>query len=484
MLNKLYNSFNKAEKDAIKTVREMNESLTEKAEYTASIIRGQKINPLTNYIHLNVLHDSQPTDISSGPAFVNDYNNSMRPSTKAKSLIERTGKVSPLNFDIFSSAERGAKFVLMDYNLTEPIRTARKTINKTISDLEKNGKMSKKNRQVVNAINKAVEESIENLLVNSYTSSSIGDDVVDYVSKQGYRGVLAGTGRFAAEFLSNVGFILVSDPDTFTEGIKHTKFLMSADAPKVMQNVNSKETNRIFPTDMLSGRLIDTNILSQSTGIKGAKSKNPILNRLEQFWNRTGKKYKNGVELTADFLISTPDKAIMRPIWFGSFANQFEKITGKKVDFKKIAENDSDYMEENREAIDKAKNIADERSVITGASSNAFSGILKGTSKPNQSSTIKAFNNFNNFMTRFLIYEYITARTGIYAAMGNGSLSRKQGVALLGAVTTRMSVYSLLAKALGGGLIGLLFDDEEEEKKSIDKQVGQALASTFTSFVS
>lgn len=480
---KLYNSFNSAEKNAIKTVREVNESLTEKAEYTAAIIRGQKINPLTNYIHLNVLHEHKPSDLTSGASFIDSYNNSIRPSTKAKSLIERTGKVSPLNFDIFSSAEKGAKFVLMDYNLTEPIRTARKTINRTISNLEKNGKMSKKNRQVINAINAAVEESIDNLLVNAYTSTSVVDDAVNYISKQGYRSVLAGTGRFVSEFLSNVGFIIISDPNTFTEGIKNMGVIMSADAPQIMQNVNSKETNRIFPSDMLSGRMIDTSVLNQASGVKGATTKNAVLNKLEQFWNRTGKKYKNGVELTADFLISTPDKAIMRPIWFGSFANQFEKITGKKVDFKKIAENDEAYMEENREAIDQAKNIADERSVITGASSNAFTGILKGTVKPDQSTTVKAFNNFNNFMSKFLIYEYVTARTGIYAAMGNGSLTRKQGAALLGAVTTRMTVYSLLTKALGAGIIGLLFDDEEEEDKAIEKTTGQALASTFTSLI-
>lgn len=480
---KLYDSFNNAEKNAIKTVRDINESLTEKAEYTSAIIRGQKINPLTNYIHLNVLQENKPSDVTSDASFADNYNNSMRPSTKAKSLIERTGKVSPINFDIFSSAERGSKFVLMDYNLTEPIRTARKTLNRAISNLEKSGKMSKENRKIINAINKAVEEAIENLIMNSYTSTSIGDDVVDFISKQGYRGVLAGTGRFAAEFLSNVGFILISDPNTFTEGISHFKTIMSPNAPDIMKNVNSKETNRIFPSDMLSGRLVDTSILNQATGVKNAKAKNYALNRLEQAWNLYGKKYKNAVELTSDFLISTPDKAIMRPIWFGSFANQFEKIAGKKVDFQKIADNDADYMEENAEAIDKAKNIADERSVITGASSNAFTGILKGTSKPDQSTTIKAFNNFNNFMTRFLIYEYVTARTGIYAAMGNGSLSRKQGVALLGAVTTRMTVYSLLIKALGSGVVGLLFDDEEEEEKSIDKQVGQALASTFSSML-
>jgi hypothetical protein len=141
-------------------------------------------------------------------------------------------------------------------------------------------------------------------------------------------------------------------------------------------------------------------------------------------------------------------------------------------------------MDENKQAIEQAKIIADERSVITGASSNAFTGLLKGTTRVNQSASIKAFNNFNNFMTKFMVYEFVTARTGIMAAMGNGSLTKKQGVALLAATVTRMTVYSLLIKVFGEGVIGLLFDDEEEEKeKAPEKAVGQALASTFSSML-
>jgi glutaredoxin len=480
-VKELYNSFNSAEKAGIKTIQEVNQSLKEKAEYTASVIRGQRINPLSNYIHLNVLSDTKPNDLASGESFADQYNNSLKPSTKAKSLIERTGKVSPLNFDVFASAQKGAKFVLMDFHLTEPIRTARKTINKTMDAL---GKVDKDKRRIINAISNSFEESVENLVNNSYIETSIGDDVANYIKKQGYRSVLAGTGRFAAEFLSNVGFVIISDPTTFAEGLKHTAIIMSPEAPSIMHNVNSKEINRIFPSDTLSGRLIDTNILNEANGIKGGKAKNKIINKAQQIWNLTGKKYKNAVELTSDVLITTPDKAIMRPIWFGSFAANFKNETGQDVDFKKIAANDEVYMSKNKEAIDKAKDAADERSVITGASNNAFTGVLKGTSKPNQSNFIKGFNNFNSFMTRFLIYEYTSARTGIMAAMGNGSLSKRQGIALLGAVTTRMTVYSLLSKALGSGLIGLLFgDDDDDEEKSLDKSVGQALTSTFTSLL-
>jgi len=481
---KLYNSFNQAEKDAIKDIRGINESLREKAEFTAAIIRGDRIDPLNNYVHLNVLHEYQPNDLTSGSAFVTEYNNAMRPSTKAKSLIARTGKVSPLNFDIFASAQRGAKFVLMDFNLTKPIRTSRKTISGTIANLESKGRIPKEQRQIINAINAAFEESIETLLTNTFTQDSALDIAIDYISKQGYRAVLAGTNRFTSELTSNIGFAVISDPKALITGIKYRGVIMSSDAPMIMENLKSKQTNRVFPTDTLSGRLVDTSILSQASGIKGAVSKNPVKNKIQQIWNRSGKKYVNAIELQADALISTPDKLTMRPMWFGSFANQFENITGNEVDFKKIAENDETYMEANKEALDKATQLADERSVMVGATDNPFMGILKGNIKPDQKLALRAFNNFNNFMTKFLIFEYVTARTAIMAAIGNGSLTKKQGGAVLGAVATRMVVYGLILQMMGTGLMGLFFDDDEPEtEKSFMQKLGQAFASAFSSLL-
>ena len=481
---KLYKSFNQAEKDAINDIRGINESLREKAEFTAAIIRGDRINPLNNYVHLNVLHEYQPNDLTTGSAFVTEYNNSLRPSTKAKSLIARTGKVSPLNFNVFSSAERGAKFVLMDYNLTEPIRTARKTINEATKNLEEKGRIPKEQRQILNAVNNAFEESVEGLLTNSFTQDSLLDMASDYLSKQGYRAVLAGTSRFVSELSSNIGFAVISDPKAMETAFKDRGVIMSADAPVIMENLKSKQTSRIFPTDALSGRLVDASILSQASGIKGGKAKNIVANKIQQIYNLSGKKFVNTVELIADTLISTPDKATMRPMWFGSFANEFKTITGKDVDFDKIAANDETYMADNKEALDKATKKADERSVMIGATDNPFMGILKGTIKPEQKPLLRAFNNFNNFMTKFLIFEYVTARTAVNAALGNGSLTKKQGAAVLAAVTTRMVVYGLLIQMMGNGLMGLFFDDDEPEtEKSFLQKLGQAFASAFSSLL-
>jgi hypothetical protein len=484
-LDKLNKSFNQAEKDAIKAIRGVNESLKDKAQYTAAIIRGDAIDPLNNYVHLNVLHDTEPLDVSAATDFLNQANNSRRPSTRAKSLIARTKGAKPLNFDVFASAQRGAKFVLLDYNLTEPIRTARRTINQATADLEAEGRLPKQQRDVKNAIEGAFEEAVSNLLTNSILQNSVADEAIDFISKQGYRAVLAGTGRFVSELTSNVAFALLADPKAFSAGTKYKDIIMSTDAPLVLENVNSKQTNRIFPSDTLAGKFVDTSILSQASGIQGRSSKNPVFNKMLQIWNRSGKKYQNVVELTADTLISTPDKLVMRPLWFGSFANEFKKITGKEVDFKKIAANDEAYMNANKDAIEQSKKAADAKSVMAGATDNAFMGILKGTVKPNQSFSTRAFNNFNNYMTRFLIFEYVTARTAIYAMVGNGTLSKKQGAAMLGAVATRMTVYTLLSQMLANGLMGIfgLGDDEEEDEKSLMQKIGQSLTSTFTSLL-
>lgn len=481
---KLYNSFNEAEKKAIKTVQEINEAIRDKAVYTASVIRGDSIHPLNNYIHLNVLHEYRPEEAVSGVAFVDAYNNSLRPSTKAKSLITRTGKVSPLNFDLFASANRGAKFVLMDYYLTEPIRTARKTINEASAILKEDEVDNKQKRDILNAIDRAFEEATENLLTSNFTSSSFGDKVVEFVSKQGYRAVLASLPRFAAELSSNIAFVMIAAPKDFKLGVKYRDLVLSADAPNVMANVGSKQVNRIFPHDTLSGRLVDTSILNQASGVKGSRAKNDVANKIQQIYNLSLKKYQNVVEVMADALIATPDKMVMRPMWFGAFANEFKRMSGKDVDFDKIAANDEIYMAENKEAIDAARIIADQKTVLTGAADNAFMGVLKGTPKPNQKPLLRAFNMFNNFMTNFLVYEYMTARTGIMAAMGNGSISRKQGVALLGAVATRMTLYTLMTNILTNGLIGLFVDDEDEDdEKTFIQKVGQAIASSVTSMM-
>ena len=482
-LDKLYNSFNPAEKNSIKVIQDVNKEMLPLAEYTSGVIRGDKINPIDNYVHLNVIQDT--TETIKGTDSVTEFSDSLNPSTKAKSLISRTGKVAPLNFNIYSSAQRGAKFVLLDRYMTEPVRTARRTLKFAENKLEQdnNGRIPKEQRKIFNAIKGAFNESIEMDLVNMFTESTLGDRAFDYMSKQGYRTMLAGTGRFAAELLANLSYAVFVNPQALLTAGKLRSFVMSADAVQVMDNVNSTQTNRMFPGDKLSGRMVDTNILNQSIGKKDSKTKSIVANKLQQIYNLSLKKYMNFVELTADTLISSPDKMIMKPIWFGSFANAFKEAAGVEVDLDKIAKNDEAYMTKYAEAIKTAQVKADENSVQAGATTNPYQTFLKGKTNKNQSISARAFNIFNNFMQNFLIFEYMTARTGINAAVGNGMINKIQGAKMIAGVTSRMVLYTLLVKVMGSGLIGLFSDEEEEEKKDIDKQVGQAVLSAFSTLL-
>jgi hypothetical protein len=490
-IDKLYNSFNSAEKEAIKVMQEIKKAETEMAEFTGAVIRGKRIVPLNNHTHISVLSDTSKEDLDVGVSFANEYNDSLKPSTKAKNLMERTPGAKPINFDAYSTALKSAKYVLLDYNLTAPIRTARKAIKVAEIELEKDGNMSEEKRRIFNSVKAAFELAVTDLVNNSYVQTSTTQDVINSISKQGYRAVLAGLGKSSIELLSNLGFV-VFDPITFYKGVEHMGILLSEDGPAIMNNSKSIQTNRVFASG-LSGRMLDLGILDQSVGTKSSKTRGKIINKAQQIWNLTGKKFiKNPVELTADALISSPDKVIMRPYWLGSYISELEKQLGRKVtkeDLKKIAENDEQYMNENESAIEVATQVADRKSKLMGATKNAFAGLLRGKTRAEDKAGMAIVKNFNAFMTNFMVYEFNAAKTGVMAAIGDGTMTKREGAAVLAGVITRMTVYNLLIKAASSGVAGLmglalgLEDDEEEEEKTIDQLVTQSLASTFASLM-
>ena len=479
---KLFNSFNSAEKASIKTVDEINAANEPAAVFTASTIRGNSFNALNNYVHHNVLFTPDADSDATAPDFVGNYMSGLKPSTKGQSLIKRTGDVNPLNFDVYSSTRKGAEYVQLDYHMTAPIRTARKTIAEAKKRLEEQGRIPSDQREYINALERAYEEVNKNVLTSDFGETTIADRAADFMSRQGYRTVLAGTGRFIAELASNVGMALFVDQQAFEDGMKNSDLIFSDVGAKVMDNAGSTQKDRVY-AEGLAGRFVDPNVVDRAEGTAGARINSDIQNKIKQIWSFADQKWLGNVERIADYLISTPDKVVMRPMWFGTFAKEFKNISGKDVDFNKIAEGDQKYIQDNKEAIDAATQQADEITTYIGAADNPYMGILKGTSKPNDSVSKKAFNNFNNFMTRFLIFEFVTARSALQAITGSESrLTQEQGAKILAGVTTRMVTYSLLSTMLGAGLLGLFFEDDEEDK-SLDKQFGQALGQTFTSLL-
>jgi len=213
-LKKLDDSFVYAELNMIKVVQDINSKLTDKATYTASVIRGESIEPLNDYIHQSVLN-TDGVAVDDSRALSESYMENIKPSTKAKNLIERTKGAKAINFDITASVRRGAKMTLMDYHLTSAFRTANRTLNKMEEQLEDEGQQ----RQIFLAVRDAYNQAISDVLENTFTSSSLSEQIFQYAAKQGYRSMLASIPRVFGELLSNYAFAL-TNPVEFTEGSK------------------------------------------------------------------------------------------------------------------------------------------------------------------------------------------------------------------------------------------------------------------------
>jgi hypothetical protein len=279
-----------------------------------------------------------------------------------------------------------------------------------------------------------------------------------------------------------MAYVAMVAPQEWGAGVKIIKGIEGAKAVDIMESVGSKVITRVYGSDPLKGRLIDPGVLSKRVGIGASKLKGATKNVIATIHNNSTKKVKNSAEFVADTLISTPDKIMMRPLWFGSFEKAFTDFAGTKPDYDKIAANDADYMIQNKEALEASGRVADEKVVMAGNVENPYMNALRTHISSDMSGLAKTFKMFDNFMLKFQIGEFLTARRGIQAMMGNSNISKAQGAKLMAAVVTRMTIYTVMSKMAAEFFYGLFLDDEEEDDdKSFAQKLGQGLASTFTS---
>lgn len=485
---KLFDSFNEAEKESIKEIQKINAELGSKALYTAGVVRGDRISLLNNYVHHVVIDEKfDGSEVKNVESQIKDFVDSRKPTTKAKSLIQRTGKVTPLNFDIYNSASRGAKYTLMDFYLTEPISTVRETLKRTEDKLKEKGIYDEKS-DIFEGIEALLEQDIETTLTNNIASSDLIERVVGEISKVAYQRILLNTKRLAQELLGNTSYIVLKGRKAFKKGLNYFDVMSSETGPEVMRVVGSLQLNRTYQDADINSRFVEK-YNNELSGIRGKKSRSKVVNTAAKIHTATTKKLKNFNEKTASVLMSAPDQIMNRPLWFGTFALEFKKESGVDVDFERIAGKSEAYLEKHAEAIEKAKKKADDVSIEAAASEGLFTGISKGKDWKTEKNALKGsakflFYNFNNFMNKFLVYEYTSFAKGWRGLIKNGTLSQSEGVALMAAVTSRMYVYSLLANTGMTGLIGLLSNllgiTDEPEEDDEDIRYGAARAGVQT----
>lgn len=474
-IDKILSSFNKAEISALKVMQSVNEEMTKKATFTSYVINGNQIKPLKNYIPQMV---AQKTNRETIDEQINRIKNNINPGTESNNLIERNDfnekNVSPVILNPYFVINQSSKSLLINYHLADPIRTARMTLKKAELNLKENKKDSEA-REMLEVISQSYETALNDLLSQNFGQTN---KFIDALTKVGYRSMLASAPRMFSESISNTFFVMTNNPVDYSVGVSmYGKLAFGVDGKKVLTNLKSKVTARNYSEGGENSAMFDLSALTNRISRKG-KMDTVIVNGVLKVYDNVLGRYVNLVALVADNVVSQPDKVMIKPLWFGSFARRFEKITGETIDFNKIISNDEEYLNKYKDALSKSTDWADSQVVLAGASTNPFMGVLKNVSREDDNLYETAVKNFNRFMNKFMINEYFTIRKGVFAMIGKGDISRADGLLLLAAASQRLFLYGILTTMLSDILVFVLrgtfnnfadmalgIDDDDEEKE-------------------
>jgi len=462
---KLENSLSKNEMQAATLINQAYNETSSMYEFVSSVVRGEGLKPLNNYVHHSVLKDldEQKKD--------NDLTveRLTKPSTKSKTIIERTPGAKAINFDPISSADRGIKMMLTDYYMTNPIREVRSLINK----LKSTPDLNQFQKNAFEDLDKVFEESIQIVFGKSLESITGVNNFFNAVEELGYYAALASVPRAAAELGSNFAGAVIMNPRTFSLGV--TNFgklsLDSTSVAKFAAAIGSKSRSKLAPKGIggkIQQELTNYNVTSRNKG-----ALNPILDKANFIAKNTTGRIGDATANIAQKLLSTPDMAISRPMYFQTFVNEFQKITGEKLtsdDLQAIADGDTKILEQYPDAVSKARDVADTAVERLSGTTNPFKQPLKYQLNVGDDIFAKAYKKANKYMASFYSVENNTATEGVVALFYSGEITRRQATALLAMITTRMSVYMSLYAMLQSlfdelisNALGLRQEEEEDE---------------------
>jgi hypothetical protein len=490
-IDKLYKSFNKQEKDAIEIFKKINSEMTKFATYTATVINGKKIEPINNYFFYNTINENK-TSAEQITARINNINDNMNPTTVSKNLEERDGNVHAVQLNPFNAVNISARSVLLNYYMTEPIRTTKKTFAEARKIIEKNedeGVDVGKQFDILSVLENSYDTAFSDL-VESYINES--QAFFDYIHKTSYRAMLGSTTRALGEYLSNAYGAWVKYPKDMMEGKALQEIMQKEDSKNFLINLGSKLASRLFAADNInsSGQVDLSNITNRIT--KNGKTRTKVVNGVTQVWDYTAVKWVDLVGTIADNLISKPDKSVLIPLWLGSFSRAFSKETGVEFNEDKIKANDEEYMDKYRDALAKATKIADKNANTIGGNMNSFMGVLQNSVRNDDNFLQASIKNFQQYMGKFIRQDYDSARKGLNALVGNGTISKTDGGILLAVILSRQMLYAYFVNTFAQlfaiaaaptiefifSLLG--FEDDDDDDKTILENIDEYFEKGFS----
>ncbi len=477
-LKKMEDAMSTKTKKALGLLQGVYSGLGELQSYATRIVRGNELDLVNNYVHHKADYKGEERDDANFQNAINFL--SLKPGTKSSTSFARSGATA-IDFDPITTALRATRNTGMDYFMSNEISTTRQSMaalkNMTKNDESKTDEQQDQLNEAVLDLNKIYSEALNNVVTNNMSSTVLGGKLLNNARTLGYYSTLASVPRAGAEYASNLAFAALAAPGEFAIGsTTYGKLSMTNKGRAVVENVSSTQNTKLYSDEQLGGSKADSQGITKKKS--SPRAKGGVGQTVEYVVRNTGIKHvPKAVSKIGETLVTKPDQYISRPLWFGTFAKTFKAETGSKVDFDKIAENDSDYINKYKDAIQKATNKADQNVTMAATSNDPFSSVLK-----NQAQDSEGMMNFyrmvNGYMSRFSLNEYATARQAVASMAGQGQLGVVRGASTLAGVGVRMSMYVMLLRYLNGAMFGMLGigdeDDTDYEELGFRQVVGAA----------
>ena len=465
----------KIEKDFVKVEQDIVDFNDESAGASMGMIstiatRNGELPPLyKKYTPHSVISGESGNDVS-----LDNYENYLLDGAPIKANVlfarKNIGKGMPRLYDPVGTIVRAQRFLGMEYYMAETIRDSHAIMNNMIKHAEKDA--SDLHYDIVRGIKEDVTDTIRRDVLRKTQIPSATDRVMSELFKQSYAAQLVSVPRMAAEATSNMAFAVLYRSKELSAGMSSDIVWDTNKGMEVLRSLGASSLQRLYSVGEYASPHAETTFFTANNFTK-LKYMSPSAAKIatvsdfisnSKIWGGG----KAAVTRIADWAITTPDRVIARPLFFGTLQTEFRNITKKDIDYDLLTAKTKageTYRAENRDALEAAKNKADLVATQAGATNDVYMSTTKLQKDPGATGLENVGRAVGYYMMRFSLFEYASFQTAIKSLQGKGALSAEEGGRLLVATMARMAlyapIYATLVKLISN-LLGLNEEDEEE----------------------
>ena len=487
---RMYNDFAPIEQKMINFTLNANEYVKPMLE-EIFVRRGERFPLYKNYKPHNYI--TLGTDVKDQE--MDDFKNNFRngKSLAAEVVTHRIGKgerAIPNMKDPLGDVLRAQRMISLEYHLLPGVQDVRAKMRLAKKEVKGNEDA----HTVIKGIEQWIDDIIRKDIGRKTSAPSNFEQNLLKLFKHSYSAQLVSLPRMVAEATSNLGFALTYKPQAFVEGSKHPITWNTDQGKASMEVIDSASLSRAYGDTYSNPHEEGTFFQTQFHTPLGAMSPSQakVIGAMHYIRDNGFGRVRGAIDKINDFVITKPDRAVVIPLFWGTFHQEFKKRSGKDFDHELATAKDSKgqytkeaiaYKLDNKESIEAARTIADRTAIQAGATNDVYMGISKIQKDPDATAATNIFKAVNYYMLRFSLFEFASFQTAVKGLQGKGHLSKEESARLLVAASARMALYAPIYAALIKLIYNMFgLEDEDDEDLSFGDDLKHSVIGSYLTF--